>query len=180
MFSSNPFVICQKACVRLVIAWSLGCFSLWGALWDACWTIGCWAPTVSSMTGTWVTYCSPVMWSSVTSPLSFTFLLREQWKKTSVKEVAHQGSDTAWPIGAKYQNRDLTNSDCCPDDWQSVAVSYCCVVLCCLYPNPSYLYRMSSGAGKDSPGQLRKQLRKTRVAIPDHTHMMTRKDTPRS
>lgn len=76
-----------------------------------------------------------------------------------------------------YLKRDLTNTDCFPVDWQSVAASYCWFVL---FLSVSYLYRMSSGAGKDSPGQLRKQLRKTKVAIPDHTHMMIRKDTPRS
>lgn len=41
-------------------------------------------------------------------------------------------------------------------------------------------YLMSSGAGKDSAGQFRKQLRKTMQAMPDQTHMMTRNDTPRS
>lgn len=60
----------------LVTARCVACFSLWGALCDPCWTVCSWAPTVSSMTVTWVTYCSPVIWSSVTSPLSFTFLLR--------------------------------------------------------------------------------------------------------
>lgn len=83
MFISHPVAICEKAGSLLLNVSCVGCFSLWGVLGDACWTIGCWAPTVSSTTVTWVTYCSPVTWSSVISPLSFTFLLRDhrgEWR----------------------------------------------------------------------------------------------------
>ncbi len=42
------------------------------------------------------------------------------------------------------------------------------------------LYLMSSGPGKDSPGQLIKQLRKTKQANAAHNQNMTAKETPTS
>lgn len=53
----------------------------WGVLWESvCSGSVCLGPIISSMTDTWATYLSPVLLSSITSPLSFTFLLLRKEK----------------------------------------------------------------------------------------------------